>query len=332
MTAVGAANPATAIPGQTVALESTGSSGDITSYAWTQVGGPKVTLNGANSDVATFVAPTGASTDLTFESDHGQRRRAQHRQDPSRGPRPIRSRPRGQRRTGSGAIVETNVTLDGTSSMYATLVCVDPDRWPDGDTQRCEHVDRIVRDAIDVEHHHVDVPAQGHRRYRRSATTPSRSPRFPTSSRSAGPSSVPVAVRCESTEHRRCSRCPTWCRSTSATASPEPTQSRPSARSSPTPPSVTTRSVSTRSHPAGKRQARHLHQPWRCPGERRRHRSGTDVDLRVGRIPPARPSVDPIAPRPAAPPVRTRSTGSRTRSPSTDGGLVPRPTRAPVTP
>ena len=67
VTAVGAANPATAIPGQTVALESTGSSGDITSYAWTQVGGPKVTLNGANTDVATFVAPTGASTDLTFE-------------------------------------------------------------------------------------------------------------------------------------------------------------------------------------------------------------------------------------------------------------------------
>src|SRR4029079_2794626 len=66
VTAVGAANPATAIPGQTVALESTGSSGDITSYSWKQIGGTPVTLNGATSDVATFVAPA-TSTDLTFE-------------------------------------------------------------------------------------------------------------------------------------------------------------------------------------------------------------------------------------------------------------------------
>src|SRR6188472_4176158 len=120
VTAVGAANPATAIPGQTVALESTGSSGDITSYAWTQVGGPKVTLNGANTDVATFVAPTGASTDLTFELatasagglSTAKTQVAVHVQS---GAAPVANAGADQ-----NAIVETQITLDGTNSLYAT--------------------------------------------------------------------------------------------------------------------------------------------------------------------------------------------------------------------
>ena len=120
VTAVGAANPATAIPGQTVALESTGSSGDITSYAWTQVGGPKVTLNGANTDVATFVAPTGASTDLTFElataSAGGlSTAKTQVGVHVQSGAAPVANAGADQ-----NAIVETQITLDGTSSLYAT--------------------------------------------------------------------------------------------------------------------------------------------------------------------------------------------------------------------
>jgi hypothetical protein len=120
VTAVATANPATAIPGQAVALESTGSSGDITSYVWKQLTGPAVTLTGANTDVATFVAPTGASSDLTFELtttsagglSTAKSQVAVHVQS--------NAAPVANAGPDRAAIVETNVTLDGTSSLYAT--------------------------------------------------------------------------------------------------------------------------------------------------------------------------------------------------------------------
>jgi hypothetical protein len=105
---------------QAVALESTGSSGDITSYVWKQLTGPAVTLTGANTDVATFVAPTGASSDLTFELtttsagglSTAKSQVAVHVQS--------NAAPVANAGLDQNAIVETNVTLDGTSSLYAT--------------------------------------------------------------------------------------------------------------------------------------------------------------------------------------------------------------------
>ena len=57
VTAAASANPTTAIPGQAVLLDSTGSSGDIATYQWAQTSGTPVTLTGANTEVATFNAP-----------------------------------------------------------------------------------------------------------------------------------------------------------------------------------------------------------------------------------------------------------------------------------
>ncbi len=166
VTAVGAANPANAIPGQTVALESTGSSGDITSYSWTQIGGTPVTLNGATSDVATFVAPTGASTDLTFELTTASAgglstAKTQVGVHVQSGAAPVANAGADQ-----NAIVETQITLDGTSSLYATSYAWTQTGGPTGDTQRCEHVDRLVRDAqlqhpLDV---HPDRQGRHHHR------------------------------------------------------------------------------------------------------------------------------------------------------------------------
>ncbi len=57
----GATADGTAIIGQTVRLDGTGSSGVINTYAWTQTGGPAVTLTGASTATATFV-PTQSGT------------------------------------------------------------------------------------------------------------------------------------------------------------------------------------------------------------------------------------------------------------------------------
>jgi hypothetical protein len=54
------------VQGNTVTLDGTGSTGPITSFAWTQTAGPTVTLTGANTARPTFTAPTGPAT-LEFE-------------------------------------------------------------------------------------------------------------------------------------------------------------------------------------------------------------------------------------------------------------------------
>jgi len=51
--------------GQTVTLDGSSSTGDITSFQWTQTSGTSVTLNNANTAIATFEAPIGPA-DLTF--------------------------------------------------------------------------------------------------------------------------------------------------------------------------------------------------------------------------------------------------------------------------
>jgi K319-like protein len=55
-----------ALQGNLVTLDGSGSTGPITSFAWTQTGGPAVTLNGASTATPTFTAPTGPAT-LEFE-------------------------------------------------------------------------------------------------------------------------------------------------------------------------------------------------------------------------------------------------------------------------
>lgn len=51
-----------------VTLDGSASEGDIGSFSWAQTGGPTVSLNGANSAVATFMAPFVASAvTLSFQ-------------------------------------------------------------------------------------------------------------------------------------------------------------------------------------------------------------------------------------------------------------------------
>jgi hypothetical protein len=52
--------------GQSVLLDGTGSSGDLTGFSWKQTAGPPVTLSGATLATASFTAP-GVSGALTFE-------------------------------------------------------------------------------------------------------------------------------------------------------------------------------------------------------------------------------------------------------------------------
>ena len=119
VTAAASANPTTAIPGQAVLLDSTGSSGDITSYQWTQIAGTPVTLSGAGTEVASFSAPAAAGA-LTFRltvagaggltSDT-----ADITVNVTAGQAPIANAGANQ-----AAIVGSNVTLDGTASQFAT--------------------------------------------------------------------------------------------------------------------------------------------------------------------------------------------------------------------
>jgi chitinase len=58
----------TVVSGSLVTLDGSASEGSISSYAWTQTGGPAVTLVNANTAVATFNAPFVASAvTLTFQ-------------------------------------------------------------------------------------------------------------------------------------------------------------------------------------------------------------------------------------------------------------------------
>jgi hypothetical protein len=57
--------PATATSGQTVTLNGTGSTGDITTWTWTQTAGPAVVLTGAGTSIVTF-SPVDPGT-YTFE-------------------------------------------------------------------------------------------------------------------------------------------------------------------------------------------------------------------------------------------------------------------------
>ncbi|MET0662061.1 MAG: hypothetical protein ABWZ42_02920, partial [Ilumatobacteraceae bacterium] len=117
--AAASANPTTAIPGQPVLLNSVGSSGDISSFQWTQISGTAVTLSGATTEAATFTAPTAggaltfrltvtgagglttSTSDVTVNVAAGQAPVAQAGAD-------------------RAAIVGTNVILDGTASQFAT--------------------------------------------------------------------------------------------------------------------------------------------------------------------------------------------------------------------
>ena len=119
VTAAASANPTNAIPGQAVLLDSTGSSGDITSYQWTQIAGTPVTLSGANTEVASFSAPAAAGA-LTFRLTVAgagglTTDTADITVNVAAGQAPIANAGANQ-----AAIVGSNVTLDGTASQFAT--------------------------------------------------------------------------------------------------------------------------------------------------------------------------------------------------------------------
>jgi hypothetical protein len=58
----------TVTSGSLVTLDGSGSAGSISSYAWTQTGGPAVALVNANTAVATFNAPfVSSAVTLTFQ-------------------------------------------------------------------------------------------------------------------------------------------------------------------------------------------------------------------------------------------------------------------------
>jgi hypothetical protein len=63
----------TALGGTLVTLSGADSLGPITNYSWSQVGGPAVTLTGALTATATFVAPLTINGDLTFQLTVSQR-------------------------------------------------------------------------------------------------------------------------------------------------------------------------------------------------------------------------------------------------------------------
>lgn len=63
----------TALGGVLVTLSGADSLGPITHYQWTQVGGPAVTLTGAQTATATFVAPLTLNGTLTFQLTVSQR-------------------------------------------------------------------------------------------------------------------------------------------------------------------------------------------------------------------------------------------------------------------
>lgn len=54
--------------GSVVTLDGSASDGEIDSYSWAQTGGPAVSLSGANSAIATFIAPfVSSAVTLTFQ-------------------------------------------------------------------------------------------------------------------------------------------------------------------------------------------------------------------------------------------------------------------------
>jgi chitodextrinase len=58
----------TVVSGSVVTLDGSASEGDIDSYSWAQTGGPTVSLSGANSAAATFIAPfVSIAVTLTFQ-------------------------------------------------------------------------------------------------------------------------------------------------------------------------------------------------------------------------------------------------------------------------
>ncbi len=58
----------TVVSGSLVTLDGSDSEGNIDSFSWAQTGGPPVSLSGANSAVAMFIAPFVASAvTLTFQ-------------------------------------------------------------------------------------------------------------------------------------------------------------------------------------------------------------------------------------------------------------------------
>ena len=144
--AAASANPTTAIPGQPVLLNSVGSSGDISSFQWTQTSGTPVTLTGANhrgrnvhrtSHRRRSVVPSDGDRCRWAHHLH-QRHHGEHRRRPSTG-----------RQGWSGPGRHRGHQRDPRRHGIAVRhrLPVDPDRRSGRDPQRCGNVDRIVHDA-----------------------------------------------------------------------------------------------------------------------------------------------------------------------------------------
>ena len=144
--------------GQQVQLDGSASL-NATGFAWAQVAGtPTVTLSNANTSIASFTAPTTATTltfRLTVQGPGGPKTTDEVVTVEAVAP------PRANAGPAQSVLAGATVTLDGSASTGATSFLWKQTGGVDGDPVQ-HH--RGQADLHDAEHHRpADLPADGHR-------------------------------------------------------------------------------------------------------------------------------------------------------------------------